>query len=205
MRHRARLRRTWLSSIVLFALLLSVRSVAQRLNPPPASKPSKTQVVMLGTGTPGFDIARSGPATAIVVNGTAYLVDFGAGVMRRAEAAYEKGVQALKPTEIHVAFLTHLHVDHTTGYADLIYSPEDQANIRALHTSSVELAEIARRVGSGSCGPYEPVAEIVPNTQPLRSLHSLVAARQFSGSRGDSLRSSPAGPNPCLPASSSVT
>jgi ribonuclease BN (tRNA processing enzyme) len=78
---------------------------------------------MLGTGTPGFDIARSGPATAIVVNGTAYLVDFGAGVMRRAEAAYEKGVQALKPTEIHVAFLTHLHVDHTTGYADLIYSP----------------------------------------------------------------------------------
>ncbi|HEU5254632.1 MAG TPA: MBL fold metallo-hydrolase [Vicinamibacterales bacterium] len=117
------MRRTWLSSIVLLALFLSVRSVAQRLNPPPASRPSNTQVVMLGTGTPGFDIARSGPATAIVVNGTAYLVDFGAGVMRRAQGAYEKGVLALKPTEINVAFLTHLHWDHTTGYADLIYSP----------------------------------------------------------------------------------
>jgi hypothetical protein len=48
-------------------------------------------------------------STAIVVNGTAYLVDFGAGVMRRAQGAYEKGVAALNPREIHVAFLTHLH------------------------------------------------------------------------------------------------
>ena len=80
---------------------------------------------MLGTGTPGFDIDRSGPATAIVVNGTAYLVDAGAGVMRRAEAAYEKGVLALNPPAIHVVFFTHLHQDHTTGYADLIYSPNE--------------------------------------------------------------------------------
>jgi ribonuclease BN (tRNA processing enzyme) len=78
---------------------------------------------MLGTGTPGFDVARSGPATAIVANGTAYLVDFGAGVMRRAQGAYEKGVRALNPTDIRVVFLTHLHQDHTTGYPDLIYSP----------------------------------------------------------------------------------
>ena len=45
-----------------------------------------TQVV-LGTGTPGADPDRSGPATAVVVNGSAYLVDFGPGVVRRAKTA----------------------------------------------------------------------------------------------------------------------
>src|SRR5262249_11820916 len=126
MRGGSRSRQTWLgSSIVLLVALPPTTGFAQRPNRTPVSKTSKTQIVMLGTGTPGFDIARSGPATAIVVNGTAYLVDAGAGVMRRAEAAYEKGVAALKPPEIHVVFFTHLHQDHTTGYADLIYSPND--------------------------------------------------------------------------------
>jgi ribonuclease BN (tRNA processing enzyme) len=117
-------RRTRLRTpIVLLVSLLSATALAQRPNWAPVAKTSKTQVVMLGTGTPGFDIDRSGPTTAIVVNGTAYLVDFGAGVMRRAQGAYEKGVAALNPPDIRVAFLTHLHQDHTTGYADLIYSP----------------------------------------------------------------------------------
>jgi ribonuclease BN (tRNA processing enzyme) len=51
----------------------------------------KSQIVMLGTGTPRPDPARSGPATAIVANGTPYLVDFGPGVIRRAAAAFSKG------------------------------------------------------------------------------------------------------------------
>jgi hypothetical protein len=55
---------------------------------------SKTQIVMLGTGTPSPDPERSGPATAIVVNGTPYLIDFGPGVVRRASAASQKGVKA---------------------------------------------------------------------------------------------------------------
>lgn len=78
---------------------------------------------MLGTGTPGWDPDKSGPATAIIVNGTPYLIDFGPGVVRRAGAAYKKGVTALWPPNIRVAFLTHRHVDHTVGYADLIFSP----------------------------------------------------------------------------------
>jgi hypothetical protein len=90
MRTGTRSRRTWLCSIVLLVALLPAAALAQRPNQPSVSKTSKTQVVMLGTGTPGFDIARSGPATAIIVNGRAYLVDFGAGVMRRAQGAYEK-------------------------------------------------------------------------------------------------------------------
>src|SRR3977135_4295095 len=53
-----------------------------------------TQIVMLGTGAPGPDPARSGPATAIVVNGTPYLVDFGPGVVGRAAAAYQQRQRA---------------------------------------------------------------------------------------------------------------
>jgi ribonuclease BN (tRNA processing enzyme) len=84
-----------------------------------------TQIVMLGTGTPRPDPERSGPATAIVVNGTPYLVDFGPGVVRRAAAAYRKGVTAFGPAaaELRTVFLTHLHADHTAGYPDLILTP----------------------------------------------------------------------------------
>ena len=78
-------------------------------------------MVLLGTGTPVPDPDRSGPATAIVVDGSAYLVDFGPGVVRRAKAAVlDRGISALEPANLKVAFVTHLHSDHTAGYSDLI-------------------------------------------------------------------------------------
>src|SRR5262245_41990341 len=86
--------------------------------------PNRTQVVLLGTGNPPADPDRSGPATAIVVNGTPYLVDMGAGVVRRAKsAAADRGIAALEPTNLRVVFVTHLHSDHTVGYPDLILTP----------------------------------------------------------------------------------
>lgn len=86
---------------------------------------SATRVVMLGTGCPRPDPSRSGPATAIVVNDTPYLVDFGPGVIRRVTSAFDKGVTALGygGTNIRTVFLTHMHSDHTTGYPDLIFTP----------------------------------------------------------------------------------
>lgn len=48
---------------------------------------ASTLVVLLGTGNPGLIPERSGPATAIVVDDVAYLVDFGPGVVRRATSA----------------------------------------------------------------------------------------------------------------------
>jgi ribonuclease BN (tRNA processing enzyme) len=89
-----------------------------------STQPS-TRVVMLGTGTPRPDPHRSGPATAIVVGGTPYLVDFGPGVVRRATAAFQQGVSALGYGAVNVttAFLTHMHSDHTLGYPDLILTP----------------------------------------------------------------------------------
>jgi len=90
----------------------------------PPSAPSRTQVVLLGTGNPPADPDRSGPATAVVVNGTPYLVDFGAGVVRRAKSALvDKGIAGLDPVKLRVVFVTHLHSDHTVGYPDLILTP----------------------------------------------------------------------------------
>ena len=86
--------------------------------------PSRTWVVLLGTGTPGAEPDRFGPATAVVAGGTAYLIDAGPGVVRRAAAgAVVSGLPALQPQNLRVAFFTHLHSDHTIGYPDLILSP----------------------------------------------------------------------------------
>jgi ribonuclease Z len=40
-----------------------------------------THVVLLGTGTPNADPERSGPAVAVIANGTPYLVDAGPGLL----------------------------------------------------------------------------------------------------------------------------
>src|ERR1044071_3920303 len=105
-----------LIAIVTMALLTLRHPAAQ-----PA--PMRTQVVLLGTGNPAPAPERSGPATAVIVNGQAYLVDFGPGVVRRAAAAQQKGIAALNPINLRHAFLSHLHSDHTLGYPDLIFTP----------------------------------------------------------------------------------
>ncbi len=89
---------------------------------PPSASPSRTQVVLLGTGSPPADPLRSGPATAIVVNDASYLIDLGPGVVRRAAAAAEKGIPSLAANRLQTAFITHLHSDHTVGYPDLIFT-----------------------------------------------------------------------------------
>ena len=82
-----------------------------------------TQLILLGTGTPNACPNASGPASAVVVDGKAYLVDFGPGVVRQAAKAYHQGIDALRPDLLTCAFCTHLHTDHTAGYPDLIFTP----------------------------------------------------------------------------------
>jgi len=89
--------------------------------PRPAEK--GTRLVLLGTGTPNVDPERWGPALAVVVDGQAYLVDCGPGVVRRAAAAQRGGIEALAARRLTHVFITHLHSDHTLGYPDLIFSP----------------------------------------------------------------------------------
>jgi len=108
--------------VLVAAILLASAANAQQ--PAPTAQIVGTKLVLLGTGSPPADPDRSGPASAVVVNGTAYLVDFGAGVVRRAKGAVvERGIEALDPVKLRVVFATHLHSDHTVGYPDLILTP----------------------------------------------------------------------------------
>ena len=119
--------RSWITAtmvcggVIVSAVLDSMTYAGEQ---PASVAPNPTQVVLLGTGNPPADPDRSGPATAIVANDTAYLVDFGAGVVRRAKAAaVDRGIAALEPVKLRVIFVTHLHSDHTVGYPDLILTP----------------------------------------------------------------------------------
>ena len=81
----------------------------------------RTRLVLLGTGTPNADPERSGPATAVVIDDRAYLIDAGPGIVRRAAlAAREKGIAALSVSALNHVFITHLHSDHTVGLPDLL-------------------------------------------------------------------------------------
>lgn len=85
-----------------------------------------TKVVFLGTGNPNPDPQHSGNSIAIVINNTPYIVDFGPGLIRQAAALsprYGGKIEALAVENLKIAFLTHLHSDHTTGYPDLIFTP----------------------------------------------------------------------------------
>jgi ribonuclease Z len=108
-------------SLFLMMLLLLIGSSWAQVAPS-----AVTRVVMLGTGTPNPDPERSGPSVAIVVNDTPYLVDFGPGVVRRAAAmspTWGGPIAGLEVRNLKVAFLTHLHSDHSAGLSDLVLTP----------------------------------------------------------------------------------
>ena len=120
--------RTSITVLLTLMSTLGVLSEPERAS----SFQNTTRIVLLGTGTPSPDPERSGAATAIVVNGTPYLIDFGPGVVRRIAAASQQGVTGLGVVNVRVAFVTHLHSDHTAGYADLILTPWSMGRSRPL-------------------------------------------------------------------------
>lgn len=110
------------ASARVVALLAALSAASPRVTLTAQSVP-RTQLVVLGTGTPNADPERSGPALAVVRGERSYLVDAGPGIVRRAAAASARhGITALEPKQLRVLFLTHLHSDHTVGLADVILS-----------------------------------------------------------------------------------
>lgn len=87
---------------------------------------SRTKVILLGTGNPNPDPKHLGCSLIILVDETPYVVDFGAGLVRQAAALtpeYGGVIEELDIKNLAIAFLTHMHSDHTIGYPDLILTP----------------------------------------------------------------------------------
>jgi len=86
----------------------------------------QTKVVLLGTGTPNPDPGHSGGSVAVIVGETPYVVDFGPGLVRQAarmSPRYGGNIPALATKNLKIAFLTHLHSDHTVGFPDFLLTP----------------------------------------------------------------------------------
>jgi ribonuclease BN (tRNA processing enzyme) len=113
----------WFSlPFITFVSIVAATPFSARSQRSPGSS-KDVEIVFLGTGTPVPNADRQGPSLAIVANGRAYLVDAGSGVVRQANSAFQRGIPALQPQELDIAFLTHLHSDHTLGLPDLILTP----------------------------------------------------------------------------------
>ncbi|MEO5944588.1 MAG: MBL fold metallo-hydrolase [Ferruginibacter sp.] len=74
----------------------------------------KTQIILLGTGTPNPNVSAAGQGTAVIYGKRFFLFDAGPGIERSIRAA-DLSVKGPEAT-----FITHLHSDHTLGYPDLI-------------------------------------------------------------------------------------
>ena len=87
---------------------------------------SETKLIILGSGTPNPDPERYGSGYAIIVNESAYIVDFGPGIVRRISAmspSWGGKFTSMELENINIAFLTHIHSDHSGALADLILTP----------------------------------------------------------------------------------
>ena len=113
--------KTFLPIALSIVFLVMAVSSCEKENAP--LDETRTRIVMLGTGTPNAEPDRSGSSVAIIVDDIPYIIDAGPGVVRRANAAVEKGITGLAPPLLNRLFITHLHTDHTAGIADFIFTP----------------------------------------------------------------------------------
>ncbi len=158
----------------------------------------RTRVVMLGTGTPAPNPDRWGPATAVIVDGRAYIFDAGVGVVRQFVAARRKLGEAVEWSGI--AFITHLHSDHTLGYPDLLLTPWTigwqtaparvfgPAGLQAMtdHVLATWSEDIRIRIGPGgeSEGGAPPAVEVREVTPGVVYRDSLIEVSAFAVHHG---------------------
>lgn len=93
---------------------------------------SKTQFLILGSGTPNCVAGRAQQSAAVIVNDQPYIIDCGGGVVQRIAEAVAMGVTALEDAKLTRVFITHLHPDHTVGLADLMIAPWVKTRIQPL-------------------------------------------------------------------------
>ncbi len=108
---------------------------------------SRTQVVILGSGTPNAEPDRVSASLAVVVDNQPYLVDCGHGAVQRVVEARAAGIIDWDTTALTRLFVTHLHADHTVGLPDLLYTPwihERKTSLQAFGPRG--LADMARHI-----------------------------------------------------------
>lgn len=74
------------------------------------------KLTLLGTGSPAPNPARRGPSQTVQAGDDLLLIDCGAGAVHRLVEAGQSG----RP--LRLIALTHLHSDHVTGLADLLWA-----------------------------------------------------------------------------------
>ncbi|MCY4537811.1 MAG: MBL fold metallo-hydrolase [Chloroflexi bacterium] len=84
---------------------------------------SRTQLVVLGSGTPNAEADRVSSGLAIAVDDRPYLVDCGHGLVQRVVEARAAGLINWSTVDLTRLFLTHLHADHSVGLPDLLFTP----------------------------------------------------------------------------------
>jgi len=166
----------------------------------PSAAQSVPSLVLLGTAggrTSWRGSQSAGIASAVVVNGQVYLVDFGAGWLRR---YFQAGLGAPPPGRgletLRAAFITHMHADHIVDYPSLV-----------LFGASDGLAERRQKlkvIGPGSRGKLPPasggndgVADVVAPEQPMPGTVAMTEAlyRAFAADINDNILDSRK-PNP---------
>lgn len=157
-------------------------------------------VVLLGTAggrTSWRGTQSAGVSSAVVLNGQVYLVDFGAGWLRR---YFQAGLGAPPPgrglESLRAAFITHMHADHIVDYPSLV-----------LFGASDGLAERRQKlkvIGPGSRGKLPPasgghdgMADVVAPEQPMPGTVAMTEAlyRAFAADINDNILDSRK-PNP---------
>jgi ribonuclease Z len=93
----------------LSLLLIAMAASSVAAQPPTGGT---FRVTLMGTGAPPPDRARMGPSTLVEAGSQRLLFDVGRGVSTNI-VAYGLNLGA-----IHTVFLTHLHVDHLSGFPD---------------------------------------------------------------------------------------
>ncbi len=107
-----------------------MRKTASPVKPPFPDSPepgdgveNRTQIIILGSGSPNAEADRVSSGVAIAVDDQAYLIDCGHGVVQRVVQAHEAGLIAWDTSDLTRLFVTHLHADHTVGLPDLLFTP----------------------------------------------------------------------------------
>jgi ribonuclease Z len=168
----------------------------------PARRGGRTRVVMLGTGLPAADPDRFGSAVVVLVDNSPYLFDMGVGVVRRWAAALRTNVAPqLDAASLRTVFVTHLHSDHTLGYAELIFTswtveknghrPLEIYGPKGLqamtdHLLAAYKEDIAIRTGAGGEqeGSAPPVAHVHEGGAGVVYRDSLVTVTAFAQPHG---------------------